>query len=79
LSIHDAVVKNLEFYSILQIRKTAICLTFLGYLAYAVKPVIRAIRTQKAKEKIFGIEDFEDKQKAFFNFVLDKYVEIGVG
>jgi type I restriction enzyme R subunit len=44
----------------------------------AVKPVTRAIRVQKAKEKISGIEDFEDKQKAFLTFVLDKYAETGV-
>ncbi|MDR0800821.1 MAG: DEAD/DEAH box helicase family protein [Endomicrobium sp.] len=50
----------------------------LEYLAYNVEPLTRVVRAQRAKEKISEIKDFEDKQKAFLNFVLDKYVEAGV-
>ncbi|MDR3092848.1 MAG: hypothetical protein LBU33_02905 [Endomicrobium sp.] len=50
----------------------------LEYLAYNVEPLTRVVRAQRAKEKISEIKCFEDKQKAFLNFVLDKYVETGV-
>jgi type I restriction enzyme R subunit len=32
----------------------------------------------KKQKKIFEVEDFEDKQKVFSDFVLDKYVKTGI-
>jgi type I restriction enzyme R subunit len=45
----------------------------LEYIAYAIKPLARAIRAKNAKEKLA----VDNKQKAFLEFVLEKYVEIG--
>lgn len=41
-----------------------------------IKPVTRADRVEIAKLKLATI--FDEKQKEFINFVLDKYIEIGV-
>jgi type I restriction enzyme R subunit len=40
------------------------------------KPITRADRVELAKLKLATI--FDEKQRAFINFVLDKYIEIGV-
>lgn len=50
----------------------------LEYLAYNVKPLTRASRAGKAKNEIAKVEEFEDKQKVFLEFVLEKYVDAGV-
>jgi type I restriction enzyme R subunit len=41
-----------------------------------IKPITRADRVEIAKLKLATI--FDEKQKEFINFVLDKYIEIGV-
>lgn len=48
----------------------------LEYVAYAVKPITREIRVEKAKERILNKVD--NKQKAFLEFVLSKYVDFGI-
>ncbi|OEG70456.1 hypothetical protein ATZ36_04340 [Candidatus Endomicrobiellum trichonymphae] len=50
----------------------------LEYLAYNVKPLTRVVRARKAKNEITKVEEFEEKQKAFLEFVLEKYVDVGV-
>ncbi|MDR0820762.1 MAG: DEAD/DEAH box helicase family protein [Endomicrobium sp.] len=50
----------------------------LEYLAYNVKPLTRAVRARKAKNEIAKVEEFEDKQKVFLEFVLEKYVNTGI-
>jgi type I restriction enzyme R subunit len=50
----------------------------LEYLTYNVKPLTRVVRARKAKNEITKVEEFEEKQKAFLEFVLEKYVDVGV-
>jgi type I restriction enzyme R subunit len=47
----------------------------LEFIAYAIKPLTRRIRVENVKKELVNIED---KQKAFLEFVLDKYVAIGI-
>lgn len=48
----------------------------LEYVAYAVKPITREIRAAKAKNRI--LDSVDDRQKAFLEFVLSKYVDFGI-
>ena len=49
----------------------------LGYIFNnEIKPITRVDRVEIAKLKLATI--FDEKQKEFINFVLDKYIEIGV-
>ncbi|MDR1952670.1 MAG: DEAD/DEAH box helicase family protein [Elusimicrobiota bacterium] len=48
----------------------------LKYIAYEVEPMTRMIRAENAKKKLE--EDFDDdKQKAFLEFVLERYIDVG--
>ncbi|OGM11933.1 restriction endonuclease subunit R [Candidatus Woesebacteria bacterium RBG_16_34_12] len=47
----------------------------LSYLAYAIAPVTREKRVEKAKGNIY--KDLSSKQKEFVDFVLTKYVDNG--
>ena len=49
----------------------------LEYVSYAIKPITREARVVKASAKIY--KDLDEKQKEFIGFVLEKYVETGVG
>ena len=48
----------------------------LDYIAFAVKPITRAVRVAKTQANIFSRLDI--KQKEFLEFVLFKYIESGV-
>ena len=48
----------------------------LAYVGFATNPVKRRERAERAKSK-FGV--YESKQKVFLDFVLDQYVQSGVG
>lgn len=48
----------------------------LGYVAYNITPITREARVAKAETKIFM--PLDNKQKAFLDFVLFKYIEFGV-
>ena len=49
----------------------------LEYVSFAIKPITREERVSKSKSKIFSSLDI--KQQEFLEFVLSKYIEIGVG
>jgi type I restriction enzyme R subunit len=48
----------------------------LEYISFAIKPITRQERVEKAQSNIFALLD--SKQKDFLEFVLSKYVESGV-
>lgn len=48
----------------------------LEYISFAIKPISREERVQKAKPLIFN--QLTERQKDFLDFVLSKYVETGV-
>jgi type I restriction enzyme R subunit len=48
----------------------------LEYISFAVKPITREARVEKAIPSIFN--GLETKQKEFLEFVLSKYIETGV-
>ena len=48
----------------------------LEYVSFAVKPITREARVADAQESMFEL--LNDKQKAFLEFVLGKYIETGV-
>lgn len=48
----------------------------LEYVAFAIKPITRAVRVAKAQANIYSRLD--NKQKEFLEFVLSKYIETGV-
>ncbi|MBU0459557.1 MAG: DEAD/DEAH box helicase family protein [Nanoarchaeota archaeon] len=48
----------------------------LEYIAYAIKPISREERVAKAQNNIF--KTLEHSQKEFLEFVLSKYIEIGI-
>jgi len=48
----------------------------LEYVSFAVKPITRQARVEKATASIFN--GLDDKQKEFLEFVLSKYIETGV-
>jgi type I restriction enzyme R subunit len=48
----------------------------LEYISFAVTPISRDVRVAKAQKSIFSTLD--NKQKEFLEFVLSKYIEIGV-
>ncbi|HSW69889.1 MAG TPA: DEAD/DEAH box helicase family protein [Gammaproteobacteria bacterium] len=48
----------------------------LEYISFGIAPITRDIRVAKAQASIFSALD--DKQKEFLEFVLSKYIEIGV-
>ena len=70
--------ENLEILQQLTNTQNSDLFDALEYLAYNISPLTRVVRAKKAKEKISIVEDFEDKQKVFLDFVLEKYVETGV-
>ena len=49
----------------------------LEYVSFALQPITREMRVNKAQSRIF--EGLNDKQKEFLDFVLSKYIETGVG
>jgi type I restriction enzyme R subunit len=51
-------------------------LDVLEYVAYALKPITREYRVNAAKRKI--MDRLNNKQKEFIDFVLSKYIEVGV-
>ncbi len=48
----------------------------LEYISFAIKPITREVRVASAQKTIFQL--LTDKQKAFLDFVLSKYIETGV-
>jgi type I restriction enzyme, R subunit len=48
----------------------------LEYVSFAVKPITREMRVAQAQGNIF--KGLDNKQKAFLEFVLSKYIESGV-
>jgi type I restriction enzyme, R subunit len=48
----------------------------LEYISFAIKPINREERVAKSQEQI--LEDLDDRQKEFLEFVLSKYIESGV-
>jgi type I restriction enzyme R subunit len=48
----------------------------LEYISFALKPITREQRVANAQHKMFAL--LNDKQKAFLEFVLSKYIETGV-
>jgi len=48
----------------------------LEYVSFAIKPISREERVAKAQEQI--LDDLDDRQKEFLEFVLSKYIESGV-
>jgi len=48
----------------------------LEYIAYAIKPISREERVAKAQNNIF--KPLDNTQKEFLEFVLSKYIEIGI-
>lgn len=49
----------------------------LEYISYNIKPISREERADQAKNNIFAL--LNNQQKEFLDFVLEKYVETGVG
>ena len=49
----------------------------LGYIAFTLTPISREQRVDERKDQILG--RYEDKQQQFLSFVLDHYIEQGVG
>nr|BAV59388.1 type I restriction enzyme [Candidatus Endomicrobium trichonymphae] len=70
--------KELEILQQLTNTQSSDLFDALEYLSYNVKPLTRAVRAKKAKNEIAKVEEFEDKQKAFLEFVLEKYVDTGI-
>ncbi len=48
----------------------------LEYVSFAVKPITRDERVELARSQIYS--GIDDKQKEFLDFVLSKYIEVGV-
>jgi len=48
----------------------------LEYISFAIKPISREERVAKAQSNIF--KSLENNQKEFLEFVLSKYIEIGI-
>lgn len=48
----------------------------LAYISFALEPISRTERVAKSKQLI--LSDLDEKQKEFLEFVLTKYIEIGV-
>ena len=48
----------------------------LEYISFAIKPISREERVAKAQLNIF--KSLENNQKEFLEFVLSKYIEIGI-
>jgi type I restriction enzyme, R subunit len=48
----------------------------LEYIAFAIKPISREERVAKAQSNIF--KSLDNKQKEFLEFVLSKYIEVGI-
>jgi len=48
----------------------------LEYVSFAIKPISREERVAKAQSKIF--KSLENNQKEFLEFVLSKYIEVGI-
>lgn len=48
----------------------------LDYVSFALPPITREIRVNKARSRIF--EGLDEKQKEFLDFVLSNYIETGV-
>ena len=48
----------------------------LEYISFAIKPISREERVAKAQDQI--LDDLDDRQKEFLEFVLSKYIESGV-
>jgi len=48
----------------------------LEYISYAIKPISREERVAKAQSNIF--KSLDNNQKEFLEFVLSKYIEIGI-
>jgi type I restriction enzyme, R subunit len=48
----------------------------LEYIAFAIKPISREERVAKAQLNIF--KSLDNKQKEFLEFVLSKYIEVGI-
>ena len=48
----------------------------LEYIAFAIKPISREERVAKAQKNIFS--NLENNEKGFLEFVLSKYIEIGI-
>lgn len=48
----------------------------LEYISFAIQPITREARVAKAQSRIF--DDLDNQQKAFLEFVLDKYIQTGV-
>jgi len=48
----------------------------LEYIAFAIKPISREERVAKAQSNIF--KSLENNQKEFLEFVLSKYIEVGI-
>ena len=47
----------------------------LEYVSFAIKPISRKERAERARPKIYG--HLDEKQKEFLDFVLSKYIEAG--
>jgi len=48
----------------------------LEYISFAVKPITRQARVEKAASSVFN--GLDSKQREFLEFVLSKYIETGV-
>ena len=48
----------------------------LEYISFAIKPITREERVGKAQENIFN--KLDNTQKEFLEFVLSKYIEVGI-
>jgi type I restriction enzyme R subunit len=48
----------------------------LEYISFAVQPITREARVARAQKQIF--DNLDNQQKAFLEFVLDKYIQTGV-
>ncbi len=48
----------------------------LEYISFAIQPITREVRVARAQSRIF--DDLDNQQKAFLEFVLDKYIQTGV-
>lgn len=48
----------------------------LEYISFAIQPITREARVARAQKQIF--DDLDNQQKAFLEFVLDKYIQTGV-
>jgi type I restriction enzyme R subunit len=49
----------------------------LEYISFAIQPITRELRVARAQKNIFN--NLTDQQKIFLEFVLEKYIQTGVG